>query len=106
MIWKGKELNTVGEILDAVCNIYYGKLSQSDASREEDAEAFLNAYLAENPYARENIGYIAGYCSPETAVGILQLFGVRHPVFGGPEGFAAMTPEKAFELGKQEGAKC
>lgn len=93
MIWKGQHLERLGQYLDAVCAIY----KKGD---QQEAIEFTDLYLAENKYALENIGYLSGYCEKETMVGILQLFGVSHPVFGGPAAAAATTPERAFELGK------
>jgi len=97
MIWKGQTLDTIGQYLDAICAIY----KKGD---QQEAIEFTGLYLAENEYALENIGYISGYCEPETMVGILKLFGVRHPVFGGPKEMAAMTPERAFEIGRLHAA--
>jgi hypothetical protein len=98
MIWKGQQLDTIGQYLDAICAIYKKKDPQ-------EAIEFTNLYLNENKYALENIGYLSGYCDKETMVGILQLFGARHPVFGGPVAASDMTPERAFELGKELGKK-
>lgn len=86
MNWKGHELKTVGDIMT------YG--IDACASREE-AQAFIALYEAENSYARENIGYLAGYYSREKAQQIYDWFGVSHPIFGRIE----PTPEEAFYAG-------
>jgi len=86
MIWNGHELKTVGDIMT------YG----IDACRNrEEAQAFIAVYEAENPHARENIGYLAGYYSREKATQIYDWFNVSHPIFGRSE----PTPEEAFHAG-------
>lgn len=64
-VWKGKSLDTIGELLDAVA---------ACESREE-AERFMAEYRAVSPHADVNIGYIAGYCSPEECKQILDWTG-------------------------------
>lgn len=95
MIWKGQTLETLGQYLDAICAIH----KKGD---QQEAVEFTGLWLAENEYALQNIGYLAGYCEQETMVGILQLFGVNHPVFGGPTAAATLTPAHAFELGREQ----
>lgn len=86
MFWNGHELKTVGDIMT------YG----IDACRtREEAQAFIAAYEAENPHARENIGYLAGYYSSEKAKQIYDWFNVSHPIFG----LSEPTPEEAFHAG-------
>jgi hypothetical protein len=86
MIWNGHELKTVGDIMT------HG----IDACRtREEAQAFILAYEAENPHARDNVGYLAGYYSREKANQIYEWFGVSHPIFG----YREPTPEEAFYAG-------
>ena len=75
MIWKGKNLDTIGQLFDAVYDIY---------KRKDYAEAsdFMTHYRMVNPAADANIGYIAGYASAEDMSGILRMFGTSHPIFG------------------------
>jgi hypothetical protein len=71
MEWDGKPLGTIGELLDAVCAV---------GSRDE-AQRFMAAYRAETGHAAANIGYIAGYCDPETCKRIWDWFSCAHPIF-------------------------
>jgi len=88
MIWKGHELKTVGDLMthgiDACLN-------------RQEAQQFIAEYAAENVYARENIGYLAGYYSQEKAQQIYDWFDVSHPIFG------RKNPnfEEAFQAGVQ-----
>ena len=90
MEWKGKTLETAGEIMDAVCLIL------KEDNPEEKAQEFMNIYRSENQYADENIGYMSGYYSAETMKRIQEVFVVRHPIFGN----FIPSAEEAFEAGK------
>jgi hypothetical protein len=85
MNWQGKELKTLGDILDAVTKC---------ATREE-AQEFMRQYREFTPHAAENIGYLGGYCSDETNMRIQDWFGVEHPIFGK----TTPTPKEAFNAG-------
>lgn len=87
MEWNGTEITDVQGLITAICAV---------KSREE-AERFIAAYEAENVHARENIGYIAGYCDADTSRRIWDWFGCAHPIFG----TRIPTAEEAFEAGKQ-----
>lgn len=88
-IWHGKNLKTTGDLIDAVV---------ACQSREE-AQEFMRAYRAISPYARENIGYMAGYLSREQATRVFEWFEVSHPVFG----TTFPTAEEAFKAGLKMG---
>ncbi|MHB1778002.1 MAG: hypothetical protein ACYCU7_18770 [Acidimicrobiales bacterium] len=87
MKWRGKDLNTVGDLLDAVCKC---------GSREE-AQEFMRLYRAETTHADANIGYISGYCDGGTMQRIQDWCSVAHPIFGR----SIPTPEEAFEAGRR-----
>ncbi len=86
MEWKGKKFEGYREIVDFA-------LALEGKEQEEFAEAYCNTGV----YARQNIGYISGYYSQETAEKIMKIFKTAHPIFGTkrPE------PEEAFEMGKR-----
>lgn len=95
MIWNNKKLVTIGDVLNAVCDI---------ALREsyEDAQDFMNLYEedcvqrgGDMSVVRSNIGYVAGYCDQKTADRIYRVFSVSHPIFGRSHPSA----EEAFQAG-------
>lgn len=77
--YKGKAIETVGDIGKAMFDIV-------ENGTREDATEFMKAYAAVSEYAYENVGYISGYYSPDTARKMLDWFGTRHPIFGSMEG--------------------
>lgn len=79
--------STIGEILDQVTAI----------RTRAGAREFMAAYVAENPHARENVGYLAGYCDAETARRIWDWFECAHPVFG----TRVPSEEEAFRAGQE-----
>ena len=87
LIWKEKELRTIGEIGDALCAL---------ESRDE-AQEFMKAYSAVNVHAYVNVGYISGYYDSETMLRIQDWCETAHPVFGR----TAPTPEEAFSMGQR-----
>jgi len=87
MIWKGKELKKIGEIMEAIIAI----------DTKKEAAKFMKAYGDVSAHAKENIGYMTGYFNNETASRIKELFLVPHPIFGGDP----PTPEQAFKTGKK-----
>jgi hypothetical protein len=72
VIWKGKELKTIGGIIDGIAS----------CKTEDDAKEFTRLYKEENPYAIENIGYVIGYASSDERTRLYDLFGEHHPIFG------------------------
>lgn len=89
LTWKGKELKSMGDVLDAV---------EKCVTREE-AQEFMGMYRADTPHADDNIGYGAGYFDAKTSKRIWDWFGVSHPVFG----TTIPTPEEAFAAGVKMG---
>ena len=91
MWWKGKELEKIGDLSEAMWDI----ANSPDA--HDQAQAFMRMYRLENEHADENIGYLCGYFG--NRLELQRLFGVTHPFFGDRE----VTPEEAFEMGKKLG---
>lgn len=78
MIWKDKEINTVGDIADAI----YAILNSPDPKAE--GAAFMDLYRAANTHADDNIGYVIGYMEPADVRDLAyKVMGVYHPVFRG-----------------------
>lgn len=90
MFWKGKELKTYGDIM---------KDGIDKCDSPEEAKLFMIEYSKENQYARQNIGYMAGYYSREDATRIYEWFSVEHPVFG----TKFPTADEAFQAGLKLG---
>ncbi len=90
MRWNDHDLATYGEILDAVIDILHN-------STREQARQFMAAYQAETPHAATNVGYLAGYCSSETAQKIYDWFECAHPIFG----THIPTDAEAYQAGRQ-----
>ncbi len=63
----------------------------------EQAHQFMEAYRAETPHAATNVGYLAGYCSADTAEQIWDWFECAHPIFG----THSPTFDEAFTAGQQ-----
>lgn len=92
MLWHGSDIQTTGEILDAVLA----------CKSQEEAEEFMALYSVESEHAKENIGYMAGYCSHEDSQRIYDWFDCQHPIFG----TTAPTAEEAFNVGIKLGELC
>lgn len=91
MIWKGKTLNTIGDLMQ-------DGISKCDSP--EEAREFMRLLRIDSPHADENIGYLSGYYSETEMIRIQNWFEVSHPVFGkGP-----VDPEVAIARGIAIGA--
>lgn len=107
MIWKNKELKTIGEIFDTALNLA--------KTNKYEAGVFYNTYVdyvsdtngcsheeAEN-IVKSNLGYFAGYYDAKTCDLIYEVYCTEHPVFGKkPYG---ISPEDAFKAGLEAGYK-
>lgn len=71
-IWKGKHLATIGDLLDGMASV----------TNSKEAQEFTQKYKKVNEHAEANLGYIAGYCDPETRRRYKEWFQVSHPIFG------------------------
>ena len=73
-VWKGDELSTIRDLLDAMFAIDHA----------EEAAYFMAEYRKVNEHADHNAGYILGYVEPpQRRQEMYQLFMVGHPIFGG-----------------------
>lgn len=88
-IWQGKELKSMGEIMDAA------KACKTKA----EALAFKDEYRKITPHADANIGFGTGYENRDEAKRLKELFEVEHPIFKK----ADPTPEQAFHIGFRRG---
>lgn len=86
MVWKGRRLRNIAELMD----------DGIDACLSiEEAREFMKLYREHTPSADENIGYISGYYDVEDAKRIRRWFEVVHPIFGTTD----PTSEDAFRMG-------
>lgn len=103
MIYKGKELRTIGEIFDTALEL--ARTNKNDANdfflqyveyiMEARGESFDWAVKA----AKDNLGYFAGYYSKEVCDLIYDTYKCIHPILGkDPYG---VSPEEAYKMGKE-----
>lgn len=95
LMWNGKELKNMGDVMNVVHSIAL-------KGNKKEALEFRQWYRDQcnSPeIADKNIGYSAGYYSKEIADSIWDLFEVNHPVFGTKQ----PTPKEAFEMGLKMG---
>lgn len=76
MKWKGKLLKTIDDLM---------RHGIDACLSEEEAQQFIMEYVVENPHARDNIGYLAGYYNNADKHRIFKWFDVVHPIFGTKE---------------------
>ena len=76
MIWRGKKLNTMGEIFSAALSV----------RSKADGAVFLKTYMEwchiDEPTALSNLGYFAGYYGEKERRFVADVFGAKHPIFG------------------------
>lgn len=90
MMWKEKEIKTMGELAEAMKTV----------TTKEEGQEFMKLARAENPeHADHNIGYITGYFSHQDAERLRDLLDVSHPIFGKK----SPTPEEALQAGIEMG---
>lgn len=101
LIWKGKELKTMGDISNVVEEI----IGLPDEQAKAEAKKFIETYEVSidrrEGVVASNIGYLSGYYDTDTMKRIQTIFAVQHPVFGN----AVPTPKEAFEAGIKAGEK-
>lgn len=88
-IWKGAEVQTIGELTDAIDNL----------QDEAEAKQFIAAYRVFCKYADANAGYVTGYLQADRGMQLREWMGTPHPVFG----MGSPTPEEAFAMGQAIG---
>jgi len=109
MNYKGKELNTIGEVFDEA--LHLAKTDQNDALDFfktyveyifEDNENINTLNEAER-IAKANLGYFAGYYTPEICDIIYKTYQCSHPIFGDKP--FSVDPEEAYRKGLEMGSK-
>jgi hypothetical protein len=87
MKWKGKELKSKGDYVDALQTIVNQALADEfmELARDEDED-----------HADENIGYMIGYLGAQDQERLYLLCEVEHPIFGRRVDISA---EEAFAMG-------
>lgn len=90
MIWRDKELTTIGDYCEVLQNI-----------AKEDAAEFMTAVRASGPNAASNIGYMTGYFSDQRAKELREWLGVVHPIFGAENPTPGDAFREGFRLGKE-----
>lgn len=89
--WKGQRIKNAHTIIEI------GLAITDEAEREK----FLALVRGMGPNVLSNIGFCASYYSTEMAKKILTAFKTHHPVFGKDWPDKPISPEKAFDLGRQ-----
>jgi len=101
MNYKGKELNTMGEVFDEAL-----RLAKTDKDEARDFFykyvnhiSFVNKYSWDKSIeiAKSNFGYFAGYYNQEVCDIIYKTYQCSHPIFGDKP--FAVDPEEAFNMG-------
>ena len=110
MIYKGEELNTIGDIFNKA-------LSLAKQNRKDEAQNFLKAYASfiyngnnevksfdeAVKIAKNNFGYYAGYFDKHTCDLIYETYVTEHPIFGKYP--FDVSPEDAFKAGLEAGRR-
>lgn len=88
-VWKGRDVATIGDLIDAV----------SALETREEAQRFIAAYRDADPLVADgNAGYVTGYLGASRAEELREWMGTPHPIFG----MKSPTPEAAVEAGKRQ----
>ena len=109
MKYKGKNLNTMGEVFD--------KALQLAKENKEESKNFFKLYIEhilENndkvysleeaeKIAKANFGYFAGYYNPEVCDIIYKTYQCSHPIFGDKP--FSVSAEDAHKKGLEMGSK-
>lgn len=108
MVYKGKELKTVGEIFDEALRIAKtGDQNEADNFAKEYASycAEANGITFEEGMniVKSNLGYFAGYFNRETCDIIYKTYKCTHPVFNCNP--FDVSPEDAFNAGYNRATK-
>ncbi len=72
MIWKGKELNTIGDVM---------KFGIDKCETFEEAQEFMKLFRADTEHADANISYLGSYYGAEKAKRLKEWFGVGISVY-------------------------
>ena len=87
MIWKDKELNTMGDVFKTALDV----AKRTPGKCNDFLEAYAQEIAEDNGCSKEeslkiaksNLGYFAGYYDTKTAKLIQDRYGAVHPIFGG-----------------------
>ena len=106
MNYKGKELDTMGELFDFAL-----KLAKEEDKTE--SQEFFREYVKQisikNNYSLEksteiaklNLGYFAGYYNQDVCDLIYKTYNCSHPIFGNKP--FEVSPEEAYKKGLERG---
>ena len=101
MNYRGKELNTMGEVFNEALRI-----AKTDKDEAQDFfYEYVNHISFTNKYswdksieiAKSNLGYFAGYYNQETCDIIYKTYQCSHPIFGNKP--FTIDPEEAYKMG-------
>lgn len=109
MKYKGKNLNTMGEVFDMALNLA--------KTNKEEAQNFFKLYVKHiiedndkvysleeaEKIAKANFGYFAGYYNPEVCDIIYKTYQCSHPIFGDKP--FSVSAEDAHKKGLEMGSK-
>ena len=109
MNYKGKELKTIGEVFDEAL-----RLAKTDRNEALDFFKTYVEYIFEDnekidtlneaeKIAKANLGYFAGYYTPEVCDIIYKTYQCSHPIFGDKP--FSIDPEEAYRKGLEIGSK-
>ncbi len=107
MNYKGKELNTIGELFNEAI-----RLARTDKKEAQDFfYQYVNHISFTNKYswdksieiAKSNFGYFAGYYDKGVVDLIYKTYQCSHPIFGDKP--FDVDPEEAFKIGYNMGKK-
>lgn len=90
MLWKGKEIKTIQDAMDALRDIH----------TKEDAQEYLRLARLDGEFADQNIGYLFGYFNRDRWKELSELFGILHPVFGDQYN---LTDDEILQMGMERG---
>ena len=107
MNYRGKELNTIGEVFNEAL-----RLAKTDNDEAQDFFyqyvnhiSFVNKYSWDKSIeiAKSNLGYFAGYYNQEVCDIIYKTYQCSHPIFGDKP--FSVDPEEAYRKGLEMGGK-
>jgi len=107
MNYRGKELNTIGEVFDEAL-----RLAKTDKDEAQDFFyqyvnhiSFVNKYSWDKSIeiAKSNLGYFAGYYDKEVCDIIYNTYQCSHPIFGNKP--FSVDPNEAYRKGLEMGSK-
>lgn len=89
MVWRGRELRSPNDWVQAMYRI----------ETRAEADEFMAAARAVDPYAERTVGYLTGYMDREAGQRARGVFGVDHPVMGELVDDGQLTFDELLTLG-------